>query len=99
MDIIKQDEPPLSKIAHELIGADHGLDIHLLFVDAPPSAAAALHRHPYARVCSSSRRVRRPSRSTVRSRGVRAVFSWRTPTAPVCRSGDKRPASSRSTST
>jgi quercetin dioxygenase-like cupin family protein len=50
MDIIKQDQLPLSKIARELIGAEHGLGITLLFVDAPPGRGPALHRHPYAEV-------------------------------------------------
>jgi mannose-6-phosphate isomerase-like protein (cupin superfamily) len=50
MDIIKQDELPWSEIARELVGADHGLDITLLFVDAEPGRGPALHRHPYAEV-------------------------------------------------
>jgi mannose-6-phosphate isomerase-like protein (cupin superfamily) len=50
MDIIKQDELPWSKMARELVGAEHGLDITLLFVDAPPGRGPALHRHPYAEV-------------------------------------------------
>jgi mannose-6-phosphate isomerase-like protein (cupin superfamily) len=50
MDIIKQDELPWSEIARELVGAEHGLDITLLFVDAPPGRGPAPHRHPYAEV-------------------------------------------------
>jgi mannose-6-phosphate isomerase-like protein (cupin superfamily) len=50
MDIIKQDELPWSAIAHELVGAEHGLDITLLFVDAEPGRGPRLHRHPYAEV-------------------------------------------------
>ena len=50
MDIIKQDDLPWSSIARELVGAQHGLGITLLFVDAPPGRGPALHRHPYAEV-------------------------------------------------
>jgi mannose-6-phosphate isomerase-like protein (cupin superfamily) len=50
MDIIKQDQLPWSEVARELVGADHGLDITLLFVDAEPGRGPALHRHPYAEV-------------------------------------------------
>jgi mannose-6-phosphate isomerase-like protein (cupin superfamily) len=50
MDVIKQDELPFSQIAHELVGAEHGLDITLLFVDAAPGRGPSLHRHPYAEV-------------------------------------------------
>jgi len=50
MDIIKRDELPWSQIAHELVGAELGLDITLLFVDAEPGRGPALHRHPYAEV-------------------------------------------------
>lgn len=47
---IRQDELPLSGFARELVGADHGLEITLIFVDAEPGAGPALHRHPYAEV-------------------------------------------------
>lgn len=50
MEIIKQDELPWSEIARELVGAEHGLDITLLFIDAEPGRGPALHRHPYAEV-------------------------------------------------
>jgi mannose-6-phosphate isomerase-like protein (cupin superfamily) len=50
MDVIKQDQLPWSAIARELVGAEHGLDITLLFVDAEPGRGPALHRHPYAEV-------------------------------------------------
>jgi mannose-6-phosphate isomerase-like protein (cupin superfamily) len=50
MEIIKQDQLPWSEIARELVGAEHGLDITLLFVDADPGRGPALHRHPYAEV-------------------------------------------------
>ena len=38
MPIIKRDELPWSEIARELVGAEHGLGITLLFVDAEPGA-------------------------------------------------------------
>jgi mannose-6-phosphate isomerase-like protein (cupin superfamily) len=47
VSVITQDQLPWSSIAHELIGADHGLGITLLFVDAPPGRGPSLHRHPY----------------------------------------------------
>ena len=50
MQIIKQSELPWSEIAHELVGAEHGLDVTILFVDAPLGRGPALHRHPYAEV-------------------------------------------------
>jgi mannose-6-phosphate isomerase-like protein (cupin superfamily) len=50
MDIIKQDQLPWSAIARELVGAEHGLEITLLFVDAEPGCGPALHRHPYDEV-------------------------------------------------
>ena len=50
MAIIKQDQLPWSNIAHELVGAEHGLEITILFVDAEPGRGPALHRHPYTEV-------------------------------------------------
>ena len=50
MPIIRRDELPWSEIARELVGAEHGLGITLLFVDAEPGRSLALHRHPYAEV-------------------------------------------------
>ena len=47
MTVIEQAQLPWSSIAHELVGADHGLEITLLFVDAPPGRGPSLHRHPY----------------------------------------------------
>jgi mannose-6-phosphate isomerase-like protein (cupin superfamily) len=47
LTVIAQDHLPWSSIAHELVGADHGLGITLLFVDAPPGRGPSLHRHPY----------------------------------------------------
>jgi quercetin dioxygenase-like cupin family protein len=50
MPIIRRDQLPWSEIAHELVGAEHGLGITLLFVEAEPGRGPALHRHPYAEV-------------------------------------------------
>ena len=49
MPIIKRDQLPWSEIAHELVGAEHGLGITLLFVDAERGRGPALHRHPLCR--------------------------------------------------
>ena len=50
MSVIRRDELPWNTISHELVGAEHDLDITLLFVDAPPGRGPKLHRHPYAEV-------------------------------------------------
>jgi quercetin dioxygenase-like cupin family protein len=50
MTVISRDQLPWSAIAHELVGAEHGIDITILFVDAPPGRGPSLHRHPYAEV-------------------------------------------------
>jgi mannose-6-phosphate isomerase-like protein (cupin superfamily) len=50
VEVIKRDQLPWSEIAHELVGADHDLDITLLFVEAEPGDGPALHRHPYSEV-------------------------------------------------
>jgi quercetin dioxygenase-like cupin family protein len=41
---------PFSRIAHELVGADHDVDISIIFVAAPPGDGPSLHKHPYAEV-------------------------------------------------
>jgi mannose-6-phosphate isomerase-like protein (cupin superfamily) len=42
---------PLSPIARELVGADHGgVGICVIFVDAPPSEGPNLHKHPYEEI-------------------------------------------------
>ena len=48
MKVFKKKDLPWSEIAHELVGAEHGLEVTLLFVEAPPGRGPALHRHPYA---------------------------------------------------
>ncbi|NUR77847.1 MAG: cupin domain-containing protein [Thermoleophilia bacterium] len=50
MQIVKRDQLPWSEIAHELVGAEHGLEITILFVEAPPGRGPKLHRHPYPEV-------------------------------------------------
>ena len=48
--VVKQEQLPLSNIARELVGADHDVDVCIIFVDAPPGRGPSLHRHPYAEV-------------------------------------------------
>ena len=49
--VVRQDELPLSNIARELVGADHGgLGACIIFVDAPPGSGPSLHTHPYEEV-------------------------------------------------
>jgi mannose-6-phosphate isomerase-like protein (cupin superfamily) len=50
MTVIRLEDLPWSEVAHELVGAEHGLDVTILFVDAEPGQGPALHRHPYAEV-------------------------------------------------
>jgi predicted alpha/beta-hydrolase family hydrolase/mannose-6-phosphate isomerase-like protein (cupin superfamily) len=50
MEVLKLEKLPLSVIARKLVGADHALDITVLFVDAPPGKGPRLHRHPYDEV-------------------------------------------------
>jgi mannose-6-phosphate isomerase-like protein (cupin superfamily) len=49
--VVNRDELPLSNIARELVGADHGgLGACVLFVDAPPGRGPSPHTHPYEEV-------------------------------------------------
>jgi mannose-6-phosphate isomerase-like protein (cupin superfamily) len=51
MQIIKQDQLPLSNIARELVGEDHGgVGVCIIFVDAAPGDGPSLHRHPYEEI-------------------------------------------------
>jgi len=51
VEIIRIDELPLSNIAREFVGDDHGgVGICAMFVDAPPGRGPSLHRHPYVEV-------------------------------------------------
>ena len=47
-NVVAVDALPLSNIAREFIGAEHGgVGVCVLFVDAPPGRGPSLHRHPY----------------------------------------------------
>jgi mannose-6-phosphate isomerase-like protein (cupin superfamily) len=48
--VLRQDELPLSNIARELVGADHDVDVCIIFVDAPPGRGPSLHKHPYEEI-------------------------------------------------
>ena len=49
--VVRQDQLPLSNIARELVGADHGgLGACIIFVDAPPGGGPSPHTHPYEEV-------------------------------------------------
>jgi mannose-6-phosphate isomerase-like protein (cupin superfamily) len=51
LHVVRQDELPFSRIAHELEGHLHGgLGLSLIFVDAPPGRGPGLHRHDYDEV-------------------------------------------------
>jgi len=50
MTVLNQDALPLSRIARELVGAEHGAGVCLLFVDAQPGDGPSLHRHPYEEI-------------------------------------------------
>jgi mannose-6-phosphate isomerase-like protein (cupin superfamily) len=50
MPVISIDSLPFSVIAHELVGADHGAGVCLIFVDAPPGKVVRLHTHPYEEI-------------------------------------------------
>jgi len=49
--VLRIDELPETRHAHEFVGADHGdVPFSLILVTAPPGAGPALHRHPYPEV-------------------------------------------------
>jgi mannose-6-phosphate isomerase-like protein (cupin superfamily) len=51
VQLIKTSDLPLSNIAHELVGAEHGgIGVCVIFVDAAPGDGPSLHRHPYEEV-------------------------------------------------
>ena len=51
VQLIQTSDLPFSRIAHELVGADHGgVGICVIFVDAPPGDGPSLHRHPYEEI-------------------------------------------------
>jgi quercetin dioxygenase-like cupin family protein len=51
MPVLKVGDLPLSNIAREFVGADHGgAGVCLIFLDAPPGHGPSLHRHPYEEI-------------------------------------------------
>jgi mannose-6-phosphate isomerase-like protein (cupin superfamily) len=50
MPVLTQQELPLSNIARELVGADHDVEVCVIFVDAPPGRGPSLHTHPYVEI-------------------------------------------------
>ena len=45
--MVKRENLPWSEVAHELVGADFGAGVCVIFVDAPPGGGPAVHKHPY----------------------------------------------------
>jgi mannose-6-phosphate isomerase-like protein (cupin superfamily) len=51
LQVISQDQLPLSSIARELVGDDHGgIGVCIIFVDAPPGGGPGMHKHPYEEI-------------------------------------------------
>jgi mannose-6-phosphate isomerase-like protein (cupin superfamily) len=50
MGPVRIQDLPFSNIAHELVGADHDVDVCVIFVDAPPGRGPSLHTHPYPEI-------------------------------------------------
>jgi quercetin dioxygenase-like cupin family protein len=51
VQLLKQADLPLSNIATELVGADHGgVGVCIIFVDAPPGRGPGPHTHPYEEI-------------------------------------------------
>ena len=48
--VVNQEDLPWSVIARELVGADHGSGLCVIFVDAEPGRGPSLHTHPYEEV-------------------------------------------------
>jgi quercetin dioxygenase-like cupin family protein len=48
--VVSQEALPWSVIARELVGADHGSGLCVIFVDAEPGRGPSLHTHPYEEV-------------------------------------------------
>jgi hypothetical protein len=47
MPVIRFEDLPMSNIAREFVGDDHGVGMTFLLVDAPPGRGPSLHTHPY----------------------------------------------------
>jgi mannose-6-phosphate isomerase-like protein (cupin superfamily) len=50
MSVLSLEELAFGNFARELVGADHDIDVCLIFVDAAPGQGPSPHRHPYAEV-------------------------------------------------
>lgn len=51
VQLIEKSALPLSTIARELVGADHGgIGVCIIFVDAAPGEGPSLHTHPYEEI-------------------------------------------------
>jgi len=51
VQLIEKSALPFSRIAYELVGADHGgVGICVIFVDAAPGDGPSLHKHPYEEI-------------------------------------------------
>ena len=50
VEVLKQDQLPLSNIARELVGTDHAVGVCIIFVDAEPGTGPSLHKHPYEEI-------------------------------------------------
>ena len=51
VQLIQKSALPFSRVAHELVGADHGgVGICVIFVDAAPGDGPSLHKHPYEEI-------------------------------------------------
>ena len=50
MEVFPESALPMSNIARELVGTEHGVGVCLIFVDAPPGRGPSLHKHPYDEV-------------------------------------------------
>jgi len=48
--LIRRDELPATSFAHELVGADHGAGVCVIFVEAGPGEGPELHKHSYEEV-------------------------------------------------
>jgi mannose-6-phosphate isomerase-like protein (cupin superfamily) len=50
MKVIRNDELPTSGASPEFVGADHGVGISVILVEAAPGRGPSLHRHDYPEV-------------------------------------------------
>jgi mannose-6-phosphate isomerase-like protein (cupin superfamily) len=50
VQLLEQEQLPLSNIARELVGADHAVGVCIIFVDTEPGRGPRLHKHPYEEI-------------------------------------------------